>query len=113
MLKQFSCFKLFNFTLGLLQANGITPLMLPAAHPQQNNKRKSRDGNTEDVDSTDEEEIHGRVKELKAAFPKIAAKLNALQDELEQLESRRAKKVKVKVEKREYSSRLNDVIDLT
>jgi uncharacterized protein YdcH (DUF465 family) len=65
--------------------------------------------------STDEE-IDRRVKELKAgiaAFPKIVAKLNALQDELEQLESRRAKNIKVKVEKREHSPRLNEVIDLT
>ena len=46
------------------------------------------------MDSTDEEEIHGRVKELKAAFPNILAKLNAPQDELEQLESRRGKKIK-------------------
>lgn len=69
--------------------------------------------------STDEEEneINRRVKELKAsvaAFPKIVAKLNALQDELEKLESRRAKRIKVKVEKREHSPRLNgEVIDLT
>ena len=66
--------------------------------------------------STDDEEINRRVKELKAsiaAFPKILTKLNALQDELKQLESRRAKKIKVKVEKREDSPRLNEVIDLT
>ncbi|KAF8663512.1 hypothetical protein AX14_006981 [Amanita brunnescens Koide BX004] len=84
--------------LGILQANGIAPLASPAAHPSQNNKRKSRDGDTEDADSADEKEINRRVKEL--------------EDELKQLKSRH-KKIKVKVEKREYSPRLNEVIDLT
>ena len=105
---------MFDFALGLLQANGIAPLPSPAAHPQQDNKRKSRDSDTEDINSTNEEEIDRRVKELKAgitAFPKIMVKLNGLQDELERLESRRPKKIKV--EKREHSPRLNEVIDLT
>lgn len=99
---------------GILQANGIAPLASPAAHPSQNNKRKSRDGDTEDADSADEKEINRRVKELEAGivFPKIVVRLNVLQDELKQLKSRH-KKIKVKVEKREYSPRLNEVIDLT
>ncbi len=41
------------------------------------------------------------------------AKLNTFQDKLKRLESRRAKKSKVKVEKREHSPLLNEVIDLT
>jgi hypothetical protein len=41
------------------------------------------------------------------------AKLSTLQNELRKLESRRAKKMKVKVKKREDSPRLDEVIDLT
>ncbi|KAF8343544.1 hypothetical protein F5887DRAFT_972047, partial [Amanita rubescens] len=84
--------------LGILQANGIAPLPSPMALPQQNNKRKSPESDTEERELFDEDEIERQVKELK--------------DKLERLESRRAKRTKVKVEKREHSPLLNEVIDL-
>ena len=60
-----------------------------------------------------EPEIDQHVEELKADIAVFSQNLSALQDKLKQLESRRAKKIKVKVEIREHSPLLNEIIDLT
>ncbi|KAF8343543.1 hypothetical protein F5887DRAFT_972043 [Amanita rubescens] len=87
--------------------------VLPPLHlPQQNNKRKLSESDAKEMDSS-EPEIDQHVEELRADIAVFSQNLSALQDKLKQLESRRAKKTKVKVEKREHSPLLNEVIDLT
>lgn len=60
-----------------------------------------------------EPEIDQHVEELKADIAVFSQNLSALQDKLKRVELRRAKKIKVKIEKREHSPLLNEVIDLT
>jgi hypothetical protein len=60
--------KLFDFESGILQANGIAPLPSPVVPPQQNNKRKSPENDTEEIELSDEDEIERQVKELKACI---------------------------------------------
>jgi len=85
--------------LDILQANDIAPVAPRAAHAEQSNKRKLSEDDVIEICSSDDDEIDQHVKKLK--------------DKLKRLESRRVKKAKVKVEKKDHSVLHNGFIDLT